>query len=83
VVLIERERMILVLKTYALDIPLQEKVTTHLSHNDTTFAYVWYQQNFKTLSMILFSQSKLKTTGSKVSIPCCKQLFSVWAGQPT
>jgi len=55
--------MILVLKTYALDIPLQEKVTTHLSRNDTTFAYIWYPQNFKTLSVILFSQWKLKTAG--------------------
>jgi hypothetical protein len=54
VVLNERERMILVLKTYALDIPLQEKVTTHLSHNDT-FAYMWYPQNFK----ISFSDSVL------------------------
>jgi hypothetical protein len=40
VVLNERERMILLLETYALDIPLQEKVTTRLYHNDITIAYI-------------------------------------------
>jgi hypothetical protein len=40
VVLNERERMILLLETYALDIPLQEMVTILLSHNDITIAYI-------------------------------------------
>jgi hypothetical protein len=63
VALNERERIILVLKTYALDVPLQEKVTTRLSHSDTTLANIWYPQNFKTLSLILFLQCKSKTAG--------------------
>ena len=80
VVLTERERMILVLKTYALDIPLQETVTTILSHNDNNiFIYSIFTkvQNF---SMIHFSQCRLKSNyksskqltdylNSKVSIP--------------
>jgi hypothetical protein len=85
--------MFLVLKTSALDIPLQEKVTTILFHNDTTFAYIQYPQNCKILSVIQFSWCRPKSNyepskqlteylKSKVSILCWRQLFSIWAGMP-